>query len=332
MHCSRIPSSRRLTGTAARSKKVHIPQKNTVTGRCMIKIPLIISIIVIAAAVIFFWGWFSSDLIIKQTKIPLETRPDDFGLVYEEVRFKAEDGTALKGWFIPYHGSAVTIVVLHGWGANKGSMLPSSHYLHHRGQYNLLLFDLRNHGESEGSVTSFGPLEKKDLRAAVSFLKQKHSAEAQSIGVFGSSLGGTIGILTAAEMPAIDAVVAESAFTDPRHVIVRYAKLFYRLPHYPIVSISMLFAQLRLGVWFGKHRAVDAIARIAPRPVFIIQGEQDVRMPVQEGTMLVEAAGEPKSYWSVPDADHGEVYLKSSAEYERKVLQFFNQSFSQAKP
>lgn len=288
-----------------------------------IKVPLIVSIIVIVVALVFFWGWFSAELVLKLPRLEMEATPESYGLQYEDIAFTSSDGIQLKAWFVPYEKSDKTIILLHGWGANKGNLLPTTYFLHHRGHYNLLYLDYRNHGESGGKVSSLGCYEQRDLSAAVDFLKQKKADCSKHIGLLGVSLGGTIGILTAAERSEIEALVIESAFSDPNLVIARFAKLFYSIPRYPLISILMFFAQVRLGVWFNDYKARDHITHISPRPVFIIQCEQDLRIPPVEGRTLYDAARKPKEFWMVPGADHGEAYARAPIEYEKRVLGFF---------
>lgn len=294
----------------------------------MVKIPMWVAVIIIIIAVIFFWGWFSADIVLKIPRLKIETTPKDYGLNYENHIVTSSDGLKLSAWFVPYQGSATTVILLHGWGANKGNILPNTYFLHHRGHYNLLYADYRNHGESEGKRTSLGYHEKKDVKAMVEFLKKSKPESSKHIGILGVSLGAVIGILGSAEIPEIEALVAESPFGRPSDVIVRYGKLFYNMPRFPLIDITVLFVQLKLGVRFKEFQAVDYIGRIAPRPVYLIQSADDLRMPRSEGESLIAAAKEPKKLWTVPGADHGEAYAKAPVEYEKKVLKFFEQYIS----
>ena len=56
----------------------------------------------------------------------------------------------LAGWYIPAGNgagpTAPTVVIAHGWGSNKSNMLDRAAVVHDA--YNLLLLDLRNHGQS----------------------------------------------------------------------------------------------------------------------------------------------------------------------------------------
>jgi uncharacterized protein len=85
--------------------------------------------------------------------------PVDFGLRYEGVSFPTSDGVTLRGWFIPGQNGA-TILFAHGGGGNRLGVgqLEQTAVLAKHG-FGILLFDLRGHGDSEGTQTSFtGPM------------------------------------------------------------------------------------------------------------------------------------------------------------------------------
>ena len=79
----------------------------------------------------------------------------------------------LAGWYIPAGNGAAptapTVVIAHGWGSNKSNMLDRAAILHD--DYNLLLFDLRNHGQSSEAPTTQGVREADDLRAMIDWLE-----------------------------------------------------------------------------------------------------------------------------------------------------------------
>ena len=62
----------------------------------------------------------------------------------------------LAGWYIPAGRrrgpTGPTVVLAHGWGSNKSAMLDRAAMLHDA--YNLVLFDFRNHGQSEETATT----------------------------------------------------------------------------------------------------------------------------------------------------------------------------------
>jgi dipeptidyl aminopeptidase/acylaminoacyl peptidase len=272
-----------------------------------------------------WWGFYSSNLIIKAPRSPQEMTPGVLGLPYESASFLSEDGVKLAGWFVPSPGSGKTIIVCHGWSAERSNTLPSTAFLH-QGGYNLLYFDFRNHGESGGNRSSLGPWEGRDLMAAVRTLLQNKQGSARWIGAWGLSMGAAVALTTAADHPEIRAVVAESSYSSSSEAIVRSAKIFYGISRSPLTRITLLFVRWRLGVDPEPFSPRYHMGRISPRPLLLIQGDRDARAPVSEGRILLSAAGEPKELWTVPGADHGEAHSKDPATYERKVLEFFNKA------
>ena len=157
-------------------------------------------------------------------RAPIDRTPAEVGLTYENVAFKAADGVALKGWFIP--GSRVpgpAIVLVHGWMWNRlGNVagqvpiddrdvefLPVTKTLHDAG-FHVLLFDLRRHGESGRSreLLTFGPVEGRDFVGAVEYLRSRADVDGGRIGALGISMGGSIALWGAPDCQPIKAILA----------------------------------------------------------------------------------------------------------------------------
>ena len=286
---------------------------------------MVFNVVVLLVVFIFIWGWFSSSLILKVPKLSLEINPASFNLNSVNVKFLTSDGLEISGWFIrprSVEKSDRTIIICHGWGANKSDVFSSTMYLLKKG-FNLLYFDFRNHGKSGGSVSSIGKLESLDLTAAVEYLKKEKPEFSEKIGVYGISMGASVAILTAAQDERISALVVDSPFSSFNYIVVRYAKLFYKIPKYPLTPITFLFTKVRLGFNSDDFSAVRYVNKISPRPIFFIHGANDERIPVKEGKKLYNIAGEPKEFWEASGADHMESHSKNPLEYERKVGEFF---------
>ena len=144
-------------------------------------------------------------LMIKGRRAPLDRTPADVGLEYEDASFTSSDGVQLRGWFLPSGsgGRAPAVVYVHGWlwnrlGNQGGQIpvadkdvdfLPSARALHDAG-YHVLLFDLRNHGESTGRMPiTYGPLESRDYAAAVAYVRARPDVDTDRIGALGCSMG-----------------------------------------------------------------------------------------------------------------------------------------------
>jgi uncharacterized protein len=288
---------------------------------------ILISLLILGA--LFFLG-VSVYGSLEITRIPylaVPFTPRDMKWPYEEITFLSHDGLRLKGWFVPApHPSSATLFILHGKGSNAGDMLQQTAALR-QGNWNLFYFNFRGHGGSEGTYSSIGPLELKDFESAIAYLKSSHPASCRRIAAFGHSLGAAVALVGAARHPEILGVAAESSFRHVDRTIRRFAWLFYHIPSLSM-TLAMLITSFRLGVPIGRFAPVRSIGKIAPRPVLLIQGEQDVRVPMSDAKALFKAAHEPKELWVVPGADHGKPWEVAKEAYETKLTAFFRKVFS----
>lgn len=274
---------------------------------------------------LFVWGWASSGILIKMPKLPLDFIPKSFGFEYETFHVQAEDGIAIEGWFVPARqASSSTVVVLHGWGATRSDVISTTLFLADR--FNVAYFDFRNHGKSGGKKTSLTCLEIRDFEAVVRYLKKEKPAQSAKLGALGFSMGGSVALSGAAKLPEILAVAAESPFASFNATVDRYARMFYHAPRFIAVPVMLLFVRLRLGVDPERCSPIHHVAKIAPRPVLIVQGDSDPRMPVSEGRSLYEAAGEPKELWIVQGMDHIGAREIDAQVYERRIGEFFGKA------
>ena len=249
--------------------------------------------------------------------------PKDFGLAWEEVSFLSHDKLKLTGWFVPALApSEVTIIVVHGLGSNAGDMLLNTLCLTH-GPWNLFFFNFRGHADSQGHLTSLGPLELKDLESALSFVKAAKPEATRRLGIYGHSLGAAVAIVGAARHPELLAVAAESPFVRTRRTVSYFSRHFYGIPEFPVMYLALFLARLRLGVSLWNFSPIDEIGKIAPRPLFVIHAERDERMPMSDTEALMAAAGEPKELWVVPGAGHGEPWFVAKEEFDRRLSGFF---------
>jgi pimeloyl-ACP methyl ester carboxylesterase len=269
------------------------------------------------------WGlWSASNLILKGNRDPVAARPSDWGLPCEEVRFSSADGVEIAAWFVPAReGSGKTILFCHGWGANRGDLLKRTWFLARDG-FNLFYLDMRNHGDSGSGLSSLSRYEAGDVSAALDWLKKNKPGAAEKLALYGMSLGAAVCLWVAAHRADVRGLVAESPFSSFNEVVRRYGKLFHHLPA-PVVNAALAVTRRRLGFDPEDYSPVKVVGRIAPRPLFLIQGDRDARMPPVEGERLFAVAGEPKELWTVPEADHGEIWEKAGTAFEDRVRAFY---------
>jgi pimeloyl-ACP methyl ester carboxylesterase len=186
-----------------------------------------------------------------------------------------DDGIHIAGWYVPAEGgagpTAATVVLVHGFGGSKSTILKSGEGLH--AAFNLVAFDLRNTGRSTGDQTTGGVLELKDLRAIIDWLERtKHPAH---IGVLGLSLGAGTALAEATTDPRVAALALDSMHTRTRFQIeARLQQAGH--PPYPGTWAIFLAVRIRTGVDLGSVDAEDELPKAGKRPLLLIHGTADV--------------------------------------------------------
>ena len=149
-----------------------------------------------------------SDLMIKPGKSPVFETPEKYSLEYEDVTFKTSDGVTLSGWLVK--GETDKVIIQSHFGVQcsrcgftqegKGMMknvlwisdihfLDQAKYLVEAG-YSVLMYDMRNHGESEQTGwVSWGKDERKDVVAAIKFITNHKDYPNANIGLLSICMG-----------------------------------------------------------------------------------------------------------------------------------------------
>ncbi len=248
----------------------------------------------------------------------VRTSPADAGLDYEDVHFQS-GGFRLHGWFLPAAGGDAkgTVLHLHGNAANVTGHWEFVRWLPAAG-YNVLTFDYRGYGRSEGRVTRAGTIE--DAHAALDYLQSRPNVDAGRIVVWAQSIGGAIGVVLAAERREdIRGIVVEGAFSSYRD-IVRYHVL-----RHPLLLV--------LAWWYPffvdrTHDPIDCVDRIAPTPVLFIHGKADRVVPHGMSQELYEKANQPKDLWLVEGADHYEIWEDGPEMAQARLLEFLDRALA----
>jgi hypothetical protein len=229
----------------------------------------------------------------------------------ERVTFPTEDGLELAATYVPSSNRAAVIVFPGATRVDEATMIA-------RHGYGVLLVEPRGQGSSEGDLVRWAG--DRDLHAAVSYLRSRPDVDDERIGAIGFSIGGEILIEAAAQRDGIAAVVSEGAGERVGEVDTSGVERILLAAPMAVMTASMTV--------FQNHGPpppiVDRIGLIAPRPVLLIyadpgQGGESVRQP-----KYYAAAGQPKEIWKVPGAEHTGGLEAQPAEYERRVIAFFD--------
>lgn len=182
----------------------------------MIILWLFLSVTLLLLAVLTALAWAGSSKLMARRVPNPQTSPADFDLTFEDVSFQSRDSLTLRGWFIPANPAKPAIIFCHG---HAGSMDPDVAYApwFHAAGFNVLMFDFRAHGRSEGNRVSLGYFERQDLLGAVDYLQGRGIME---VGVMGFSMGGAVGVTTAAQCESIRATISDGGSAHLESAVV----------------------------------------------------------------------------------------------------------------
>jgi pimeloyl-ACP methyl ester carboxylesterase len=265
-------------------------------------------------------------LLRRRTPDPFDP-PTNYDLTYEEVAFFARDGVKLRGWWIPAPDAPATdvptrtVIVCPGQEGSIDGDTAQVVPLHHAG-FNVLMFDFRGHGRSDGALVTMGIREKDDLLSAVEYLVRQRGVE--RVGVLGFSMGAAAALMAAAENRQIVSVVADSSYTSLELTVRRWAE-GRRIPavlHMPIVAGTLTLASLLSGAALRNARPLEAAGQLGERPALFIYGERDPLVKGQEMRQWLRVA--PRGdLWIVPGVGHREAYRAAPDAYNRRVVAWF---------
>jgi len=252
---------------------------------------------------------------------PARSAPDRLPrAAYQSIQFVTTDGLTLKGWYIPSARNRGLVIFVHGLNSNRTELIDEADFVTAAG-YGALLFDLRNHGESDGNVTTLGLKEVLDVEAAVVFVRQTAGADTP-LALFGHSMGGAAVLLAAAKIPEIRAIIAESAYTSVGDNISEGVRGLTGLPSFPFAPLIVFFGEREAGVDIRSVRPLDVVGQISPKPVLFIHGELDGLILSENSQKLYQAAREPKELYILLNVGHGGFLQAAPEEYPRRILVF----------
>lgn len=206
------------------------------------------------------------------------------------------DGVKLEGWEGRSPGKARgTVIYLHGVCDNRGSGAGVLKRYLARG-FDVIAYDSRAHGRSEGEACTYGWFEKKDL------LKVVKNVEHPPVILIGSSLGAAVALQAAAlDDKRVATVIAAETFSDLVTVASERA---------PSVFNEKSRAEVfRIAQEKGKFPMDEVSPMKAARkirvPVLMIHGDADRDTPPEHTKRVFQQLSSPKRLILVPGAKHG---------------------------
>jgi alpha-beta hydrolase superfamily lysophospholipase len=247
--------------------------------------------------------------------------PDEFGLSWERLECVTADQHRLAGWAVSPPRPRATVALFHGIRNDRSRTLGRAAFLCAAG-YRCVAFDHRAHGESSGRRTSFGYHEGRDVAAVLDLVQRRWPDQPRA--ALGMSMGAAALCFAAPHTRACAAVVLESCYFDISTAFESRLRNGFP-PWYQRLSRGVIWlTERRLGIKLAQLSPAEHIGALAPAPVLVLTGAEDLHATASEAQLLYERCRGPRELWVVPGAKHNDILEVGGAAYQRRVLDFLS--------
>ncbi len=245
----------------------------------------------------------------------------DFQRMEKEVlRLPSPYGYELHGYYFPVPGSKRGVIFSHGITYTLFGSVKYMKIFRDLG-FNVLIYDLRNHGKSGGRNSTFGYYERYDLQALTTWMIETIGPDAV-IGTHGESMGAGISLMHAALDARIRFVVSDCSYSDLPDLLSYRIQQDYHLPAFPLIPTASLMSKLLTSMRFEDVRPAQEVQKISA-PVLFIHGAEDDFIPTRQVHALYENKTHgPRQLYVAPNAAHAESFWTNQEEYTRVVTRF----------
>lgn len=240
----------------------------------------------LVSMLLFFENW----LVFHPTTAAQHWQQPPPGQDIQDVHLTSADGTRIHAWWCPAKDADLALLYCHGNAGNLSHRGPTCVKMRDLLGVSVLIVDYPGFGKSDGRPTERGCYLAAD--AAYAWLTDEKKIAPKHIVLYGASLGGGV-VTDLASRKDHRALVLVKTFTSMPDIA---ADLYWWLP-----------APKRL-LMSNQFDSVSKIKRVH-RPVFIAHGTTDTLIPYTHGVKLLEAANEPKGFYSMPGANHNDGLL-----------------------
>lgn len=243
----------------------------------------------------------------------------------EEISLASDDGLTLRAdLFVTDETSHDWLIGVHGYTGSREDYRTTAAVYAGKG-YNILLPDMRAHGESDGTYRGMGWLDRRDILLWIDEVISRDPEAA--IILHGTSMGGATVMMTAGEtLPAnVKGIVEDCGYTSVWDIFEDELAYLFHLPAHPVLDAADIVCRLKAGYGFREASALEQIRKAAV-PILFIHGDRDNFVMTDMVYELYEACPTAKAILVVEGAGHGEANKMDPEAYYSTVFDFIEEN------
>lgn len=243
--------------------------------------------------------------------------PGQYGMSYEAATFPSARNITQQGYFFAGDNGA-TIIVVPAYGNGRGAEL---HYANMFQEAGFNVLTLNSRVCTSRGLHSLGYQEVEDIEAAYAYLSTRPDVDPERVSLHGFSSAGATSLMAAARMPQIRSVTAEGGYHNFAAMLgIENPRTFFdRLYTFGAATAYRLIT----GDDISSLNPLEAIGQLAPRPILLTYGSEEVSLP--GARLMLERAlanGVDAELWVVEGAGHGNYLSIAGEEYVQRIVGF----------
>lgn len=222
---------------------------------------------------------------------------------YEDVYINSFDNLKLHGLkILCKNKSNKWAIVVHGYSSNviKVGSIAKKYY---EMGYNVLMPELRGHGNSEGNYIGMGWHDRLDIIKWINLILKNNSNE--SIVLHGSSMGAATVMMVSGEIlpPNVKAIIADCGYTSAMDQFSYQLNKLFKLKSFPILNMASLITRLKSGYSLKEASSINQLKKCIT-PILFIHGDKDEFVPYYMMDELYNTVNCSKEKLTISGAAH----------------------------
>lgn len=283
---------------------------------------LILILLIFFILIYIGFSFFVANEMTKPMAPRLDVYPTVVSENFEDIEFKSTDDLTLQGWLFSTDTSKLVIMVP-GLTQNR---INTAYYaiwiakdLVGEG-YNVIMYDPRATGLSEGDRVSYGKFEVADILGAVEFAKGR-GFKPEKIAILGDSTGAITILMAADKLNKVGALIIDSAATNFKPLIINRLWTEKNVPTFFAPAI-FFFTDTVFKTKIGEVKPIEQLPLVPNRKFLYLHGELDDLFPVEESKILLDASSTESKLVIFSKGNHVETFKSDPDLYRKEIFNF----------